>query len=158
FNTAGDSVMCAFDSAVDAMRAAIDIQESLRTRNLAYPPSRRMTYRIGITIGDVVEREGDLLGDAVNIASRLESLPEPGGVGVARPVHGGGINKSAVPFRDIAPREWKNIPQPVHAFVVAWPGQETVADAVPPQSRHEFDRAREALDQKREALDRERDA
>jgi class 3 adenylate cyclase len=158
FNTAGDSVMCAFDSAVDAVRAAIDIQESLRTRNLAYPPSRRMMYRIGVTIGDVVEREGDLLGDAVNIASRLESLAEPGGVCVARSVHESVVNKIAVPFRDIGPRELKNIPQPVHAFVVAWPGQETVADAVPPQSRDAFDRARDALDQKREALDRERDA
>ena len=154
FNTAGDSVMCAFDSAVDAVRAAIDIQESLRTRNLAYPPSRRMMYRIGVTIGDVVERDGDLLGDAVNIASRLESLAEPGGVCVARSVHEAVANKIAVPFRDIGPRELKNIPQPVHAFVVAWPGQETVADAVPPQSRDELGLDREA--RRRDRDDRRR--
>ena len=62
FNTAGDAVLAEFPSAVEAVRCAIDIQESLRTRNLAYPPSRQMHFRIGITIGDVVERDGDLLG------------------------------------------------------------------------------------------------
>ena len=72
FNTAGDAVLAEFPSAVEAVRCAIDIQESLRTRNMAYPPSRQMSFRIGITIGDVVERDGDLLGDGVNIAARLE--------------------------------------------------------------------------------------
>src|SRR3978361_2008429 len=74
FNTAGDAVLAEFPSAVEAVRGAIDIQESLRTRNMAYPPSRQMSFRIGITIGDVVERDGDLLGDGVNIAARLEGL------------------------------------------------------------------------------------
>ena len=60
FNTAGDAVLAEFPSAVEAVRCAIDIQESLRTRNMAYPPSRQMSFRIGITIGDVVERDGDL--------------------------------------------------------------------------------------------------
>src|ERR1700744_1534037 len=60
FNTAGDAVLAEFPSAVEAVRCAIDIQESLRTRNLAYPPSRHMSFRIGITIGDVVERDGEL--------------------------------------------------------------------------------------------------
>jgi len=79
FNTAGDAVLAEFPSAVEAVRCAIDIQESLRTRNMAYPPSRQMAFRIGITIGDVVERDGDLLGDGVNIAARLEGLAEVGG-------------------------------------------------------------------------------
>jgi adenylate cyclase len=74
FNTAGDAGLAEFPSAVEAVRCAIDIQESLRTRNLACPPSRQMAFRIGITIGDVVERDGDLLGDGVNIAARLEGL------------------------------------------------------------------------------------
>jgi class 3 adenylate cyclase len=60
FNTAGDAVLAEFPSAVDAVRCAIDVQESLRTRNLAYPSSRQMSFRIGITIGDVVERADDL--------------------------------------------------------------------------------------------------
>jgi class 3 adenylate cyclase len=76
FNTAGDAVLAEFPSAVEAVRCAIDIQESLRTRNMAYPASRQMSFRIGITIGDVVERDGDLLGDGVNIAARLEGLAE----------------------------------------------------------------------------------
>ncbi|WP_019402409.1 MULTISPECIES: adenylate/guanylate cyclase domain-containing protein [unclassified Chelatococcus] len=123
FNTAGDSVMCAFDSAVEATRCAIDIQESLRTRNLSLPANRRLQFRIGISIGDVVERDGDMLGDGVNIAARLESLAEPGGICVSRSVHETVANKISVPFRDIGAREVKNIPQPVHAFVVAWPQQ-----------------------------------
>ena len=88
FNTAGDAVLAEFPSAVEAVRCAIDIQESLRTRNMAYPPSRQMAFRIGITIGDVVERDGDLLGDGVNIAARLEGLAEVGGICVSRAVHG----------------------------------------------------------------------
>src|SRR5215207_6421507 len=123
FNTAGDSVMCEFDSAVDAVRCAIDIQESLRTRNRALPPRRRLEFRIGITIGDVVERGGDLLGDGVNIAARLESLAEPGGICVSRSVHEAVANKISVPFRDIGQRSVKNIPQPVHAFAIAWPSE-----------------------------------
>src|SRR5690606_18420181 len=128
FNTAGDSVMCAFDSAVEATRCAIDIQESLRTRNLSLPPARRLQFRIGISIGDVVERDGDMLGDGVNIAARLESLAEPGGICVSRSVHETVANKISVPFRDIGAREVKNIPRPVHAFVVAWPQQAEASD------------------------------
>ena len=123
FNTAGDSVMCAFDSAVEAVRAAIDIQESLRTRNRADPPGRRLQFRIGITIGDVVERGTDLLGDGVNIAARLEGVADPGGICVSRSVHEAVANKVSVPFRDIGQRALRTIPQPVHAYAVAWPGE-----------------------------------
>ncbi|MFK4490422.1 adenylate/guanylate cyclase domain-containing protein [Bradyrhizobium sp. USDA 336] len=119
FNTAGDAVLAEFPSAVDAVRCAIDIQESLRTRNMAYPPSRQMSFRIGITIGDVVERDGDLLGDGVNIAARLEGLAEVGGICVSRGVHEQVANKLSVQFADIGAQEVKNIPTPVHAYMVA---------------------------------------
>ena len=119
FNTAGDAVLAEFPSAVDAVRCAIDIQESLRTRNMAYPPSRQMSFRIGITIGDVVERDGDLLGDGVNIAARLEGLAEVGGICVSRAVHEQVANKLSVQFADIGAQEVKNIPTPVHAYMVA---------------------------------------
>jgi len=119
FNTAGDAVLAEFPSAVEAVRCAIDIQESLRTRNMAYPPSRQMAFRIGITIGDVVERDGDLLGDGVNIAARLEGLAEVGGICVSRAVHEQVANKLSVQFADIGEQEVKNIPTPVHAFMVA---------------------------------------
>jgi class 3 adenylate cyclase len=119
FNTAGDAVLAEFPSAVEAVRCAIDIQESLRTRNLAYPASRQMSFRIGITIGDVVERDGDLLGDGVNIAARLEGLAEAGGICVSRSVHEQVANKLSVQFADIGAQEVKNIPTPVHAYMVA---------------------------------------
>jgi adenylate cyclase len=119
FNTAGDAVLAEFPSAVEAVRCAIDIQESLRTRNMAYPPSRQMSYRIGITIGDVVERDGDLLGDGVNIAARLEALAEVGGICISRAVHEQVANKLSVRFADIGAQEVKNIPTPVHAYMVA---------------------------------------
>ena len=119
FNTAGDAVLAEFPSAVEAVRCAIDIQESLRTRNLAYPASRQMSYRIGIGIGDVVEREGDLLGDGVNIAARLEGLAEVGGICISRAVHEQVTGKLSARFIDIGARNVKNIPAPVHAYVVA---------------------------------------
>jgi adenylate cyclase len=103
FNTAGDAVLAEFPSAVDALRAAIDIQESLRTRNMAYPPSRHMQFRMGLTVGDVVEREGDLLGDGVNIAARLQGLAVPGGICVSRSVHEQVANKLSVLFDDLGP-------------------------------------------------------
>jgi class 3 adenylate cyclase len=121
FNTAGDSVMCEFDSAVEAVRVAIDIQESLASRNAGVDARRRLQFRMGLTIGDVVERDGDLLGDGVNIAARLESLSPPGGICVSRSVHEAVSNKIAVEFRDIGQRQVKNIPQAIHAFVVEPP-------------------------------------
>jgi adenylate cyclase len=128
FNAAGDAFLAEFPSAVEAVRCAIDIQESLRTRNLAYPDSRQMSYRIGIGIGDVVEREGDLLGDGVNIAARLEGLAEAGGICISRAVYEQVINKLSARFVDIGARKVKNIPEPVHAYlVVTWDDGRTSA-------------------------------
>jgi len=118
FNTAGDAVLAEFSSAVEAVRCAIDIQESLRTRNMAYPPSRQMSFRIGITVGDVVERDGDLLGDGVNIAARLEGIAPVGGICVSRTVHEQVANKLSVQFADIGEQQVKNIPTPVHAYKI----------------------------------------
>lgn len=129
FNTAGDAVLAEFSSAVEAVRCAIDVQESLRTRNMAYPPSRQMSFRIGITIGDVVERDGDLLGDGVNIAARLEGLAAPGGICISRTVFEQVANKLSVQFADIGAQEVKNIPNPVHAYMVALRAEDAMADA-----------------------------
>lgn len=119
FNTAGDATLAEFQSAVDAVRCAVDVQESLRTRNLAYAPSRQMSYRIGITIGDVVERDGDLLGDGVNIASRLESMAPAGGICISRFVYEAVTNKISLKFDDLGLLQFKNIPDRVHAYTVA---------------------------------------
>ena len=130
FNTAGDAVLAEFSSAVEAVRCAIDVQESLRTRNMAYPPSRQMSFRIGITIGDVVERNGDLLGDGVNIAARLEGLAAPGGICISRTVFEQVANKLSVQFADIGAQEVKNIPNPVHAYMVALRAEDAAAGAL----------------------------
>ena len=87
-------------------------------RNMAYPPSRHMQFRMGLTVGDVVEREGDLLGDGVNIAARLQGLATPGGICVSRSVHEQVANKLSVLFNDLGPQEVKNIPAPVYAYRV----------------------------------------
>jgi len=119
FNTAGDAALAEFPSSVDAVRCAVDIQESIRARNLAYPQSRQMFYRVGITVADVVERGGDLLGDGVNIASRLGDLAAPGGICVSRAVYEQVANKVSVKFEDLGPQQVKNIPSAVHAYSIA---------------------------------------
>jgi class 3 adenylate cyclase len=140
FNTAGDAVLAEFSSSVEAVRCAIDVQESIRTRNLAYPFSRQMTFRIGITIGDVVERDGDLLGDGVNIAARLEGLAQPGGLCVSRTVHEQVANKLSVAFVDIGEQAVKNIPTPIHAYTLAL-GPDELRPAKPPPKNNKSKRA-----------------
>jgi adenylate cyclase len=117
-NTVGDAVLAEFPSSVDAVRCAMDVQESIRNRNLAYPPSRHMNFRIGITVGDVVDREGQLFGDGVNIAARLEGLAPSGGICVSRTVYEQAANKLSVKFEDIGGQQLKNIPEPIHAYMI----------------------------------------
>ena len=119
FNTAGDATLAEFPSSVDAVRCAVDIQESIRARNLAVPANRQMSYRVGITVADVVERDGDLLGDGVNIASRLGGLAAAGGICVSRAVFEQVANKVSVKFDDLGQQQVKNIPNAVHAYSVA---------------------------------------
>jgi class 3 adenylate cyclase len=132
FNTAGDSIMCEFDSAVEATRAAIDIQDYMKAQNLTSPQNRRLQFRIGISVGEVVERQNDLLGMAVNIAARLETLSSPGGICLSRAVHEAVSGQIAVPFIDIGERQVKNIPFPVHAFTIV--GPDAGIPAQPPRS------------------------
>jgi class 3 adenylate cyclase len=120
FSTAGDAVLAEFPSAVEAVRCAVDVQESVRTRNMAYPASRQMLFRIGLSIGDVVERDGDLLGDGVNIAARLQTLATPGGLCVSRSVYEQVANKLSLSFADAGPQSLKNIPTPIHAYKVSF--------------------------------------
>lgn len=122
FNTAGDSILAEFPSAVEALRAAVAIQDALRLKNASHPPERRLAFRMGLTIGDVVAVDGDLLGDGVNIAARLESIADAGGICLSQSVYEAVANKVPVTFRDIGPQKLKNIPRPVHAYRVVWPG------------------------------------
>ncbi len=118
FNTGGDSVLAEFPSAVDAVRCAIDIQNALKAWNATNGADRRMDFRIGITIGDVVEDGSDLLGDAVNVAARLQSLTEPGSICVSRSVQEAVNNKVGARMLDLGLKHLKNIPEPVRVYAI----------------------------------------
>ena len=85
-NTAGDSFIIEFPSVVEALRCAVDIQKGMVERNVDAPVARRIELRIGINLGDVIEQDGDLLGDGVNVAARLEGIAPPGGICVSEAV------------------------------------------------------------------------
>ncbi len=116
FHTAGDSVLAEFGSAVEAVRCAMTIQDELRVRNAELPEARRMLFRIGINLGDVIVDGDDLLGDGVNVAARLESIAPPGGVCISGGTFEQVKNKLSVGFEDLGPQTVKNIPDPVAAF------------------------------------------
>jgi class 3 adenylate cyclase len=124
FNTAGDALLVEFSSAVDAVRCAIDVQQAIRSANEELEPQDRMQFRIGITVGDVVEQESDLLGDGVNIASRLQTLAEPGSICVSRSVQEQVYNKIQVAIRFIGERTVKNMSQPLHVYAIGGKGEE----------------------------------
>ncbi|WP_187278169.1 HlyD family efflux transporter periplasmic adaptor subunit [Methylobacterium sp. WL7] len=118
FNTAGDAILAEFPSAVEALRAGLSIQAELAERDHDTLAQRRVRFRMGLTIGDVVEVDGDLLGDGVNVASRLEGIAEPGGICISRSLHEAVSGKVQATFRDLGPQKLKNLPRPVHAFRV----------------------------------------
>jgi len=119
FNTAGDSVLAEFGSAVEAVRCAITIQEELRVRNAQIDEQRRMNLRIGINVGDVLVDGDNLYGDGVNIAARLESIAAPGSICISGSVFSLVKNKLSYGFEDIGLQTMKNIPEPVPAFRLA---------------------------------------
>ena len=125
FNTAGDAVLIEFGSAVEAVRCAVSIQEDLAVRNAQRGEDEQMWFRIGINVGDVMIEGGDLFGDGVNVAARLEGLAEKGGICISGSTFEQVKNKLSVAFSDIGPQKVKNIPEPVPAFRIV-PGQVSV--------------------------------
>ena len=121
-STAGDSVLAEFHSAVEAVRCAVEIQDALRTRNEALPEAQRMPFRIGINLGDVVVKGDDLLGDGVNVAARLESAAQPGGILIASSVYDQITGKLDLAFEDMGEQSLKNISRPIRAFSVSGAG------------------------------------
>jgi len=117
-NTAGDSLLIDFPSVVEALRCAIEIQRGMVQREHETPESKRVRYRIGINVGDVVEQNGDLLGDGVNVAARLEGLAEPDGICVSARVREDVRDKLDVGFQDIGEQALKNIARPVQVYRV----------------------------------------
>jgi class 3 adenylate cyclase len=118
FNTAGDAVLAEFPSAVDAVRCATEIQSALRTRNDHLAPDERMQFRIGVNLGDVIVQGTDLLGDGVNVAARIQTAAEPGGVCVSGSVYDQIRNKLSLEFHSMGERTFKNITQPVRVFSI----------------------------------------
>jgi TolB-like protein/class 3 adenylate cyclase len=116
FATGGDSVLAEFASPVEAVRCAMAIQDELAVRNTELVEDRRMHLRIGINIGDVMVEGDNLLGDGVNVAARLESIAEPGGICISGSTFEQVRNKLPIGFEDIGPQKVKNIAEPVPAY------------------------------------------
>jgi adenylate cyclase len=115
-NTAGDSVLAEFPSAVDAVQCAIAVQERLAEANGSLPENSRLQFRIGIHVGDVMVRAGDLFGDGVNIAARLQALARPGGLCLSAETHGHVRKSLPLAFEDLGPQRLKNFDEPVRVF------------------------------------------
>ena len=115
---AGDAVLAKFDAVVDAMSAAVVIQDEVKTRNEDVPDTRKVIFRIGVNLGDVIEDRGDIYGDGVNVAARLEALAEPGGICISDVVRSAIGNKLDLKYEDLGRQEVKNIAEPVHAYRV----------------------------------------
>ncbi len=116
FGTAGDSVLAEFASVFSAVQCAIDIQQELAVANKPLDEARRLRFRIGINVGDVMVKDGDIFGDGVNIAARLEGLAEPGGICISRGVRDHIRHKLPHKFEDLGEQAVKNIAQPVRCY------------------------------------------
>jgi class 3 adenylate cyclase/DNA-binding NarL/FixJ family response regulator len=114
--TTGDGLLVEFASVVDAVRCAVEIQRAMAERNVEVAAERRVEFRIGINLGDVILDEGDIYGDGVNIAARLEALAEPGEICVSRVVRDQVQDRLDVAFEDRGEQRVKNIARPVHVF------------------------------------------
>ena len=130
-NTAGDSVLAEFGSAVDAVRCAVEAQATLAEANAGVSPERHVNFRIGIHVGDVMIKGGDLFGDGVNIAARLQTLSSAGGVCVSGAAHDQVRKILPFAFADLGTQQVKNIEEPVRAFAVSAKGGPAKADYAP---------------------------
>lgn len=117
-NTAGDSVLAEFGSAVDAVKCAVDAQAALAEANSSLPPDRRINFRMGVHIGDVMVRAGDLFGDGVNIAARLQTLAKPGAVCISSAAHDQVRKVLPMTFEDLGAQNVKNIQESIRVYQV----------------------------------------
>ncbi len=116
--TTGDGLLLEFPSVVDAVRCAVDVQRGMAERNAGGPPDKRIDFRIGINVGDIIIDGDDIFGDGVNVAARLQTLAEPGGICVSRVVRDQVLDKLSFAFEDLGPQEVKNIARPVEVYRV----------------------------------------
>jgi adenylate cyclase len=130
--TIGDAFLVEFTNAVDAVRCAYDIQRGIREFNLSLASDKRIHLRIGVHVGEVVESRGDISGDAVNVASRIEPLAEDGGVCVSRQAYDFVRNKVDIPLTSLGSKALKNVAEPMEVYRMAMPWEKEVSGA--PQS------------------------
>jgi class 3 adenylate cyclase/DNA-binding CsgD family transcriptional regulator/tetratricopeptide (TPR) repeat protein len=131
---AGDSVLAVFETATGAVAAALAVQQELATASVGSAPERRMHFRIGVHLGDVIEKpDGTVYGDGVNVASRLEGLAQPGGITVSDSVRGVVSGRVVATFTDQGEQTLKNIARPIRAFAIDLGLPPTAASAAPAQ-------------------------
>jgi TolB-like protein/class 3 adenylate cyclase len=114
--TTGDGMLVRFASPVEATRCAVEIQQGMTERNSDLPDHKRLQFRIGINLGDVVVEDGDMFGDGVNVAARLEALADPGGICISRSVRDQVRDRLAFAFEDLGEQQVKNIARPLHVY------------------------------------------
>jgi TolB-like protein/class 3 adenylate cyclase len=117
--TTGDGLLAEFASVVDAVRCAVEVQREMIARNAATPAERRIEFRMGINVGDIIIEDGDIFGDGVNIAARLEALAEPGGICLSAAAHEQVRDRLDIAFDDLGEQQVKNITRPVRIYGVA---------------------------------------
>ena len=117
-DTPGDNLLAEFASVVDAVQSAVAIQKELKARNAELPHNRRMEFRIGINLGDVIVEEDRIYGDGVNIAARLEGLADVGGICISRTAYDQIEDKLPLGYEYLGEQTVKNIPKPVRAYKV----------------------------------------
>ncbi|NIM93289.1 MAG: guanylyl cyclase, partial [Anaerolineales bacterium] len=119
----GDNLLAEFGSVVDAVNCAVEIQRELAERNAELPSARQMEFRIGVNLGDVVEEEGRIYGDGVNIASRVERLAEGGGICISGMAYDQVANKLGLEYENLGEHQVKNISTPIRVYrVLSYPG------------------------------------
>src|SRR5262245_44630675 len=128
-DTAGDGILAEFPSVIGATACAAEIQRVMATRNEEVPEHRRMLFRIGINLGDVIHDEARIYGDGINVAARLEGLAEPGGVLVSQAVHDQVRDRLDLAFEDLGERELKNIARPVRVYRLRAPAEARASSA-----------------------------
>ncbi len=131
---AGDAVLAKFESVVEAMSCAVSIQNELGARNVSLQENRRVRFRIGVNSGDVIEDRGDIYGEGVNVAARLEALAEPGGICVSESIRTAVGSKLGLTFEDMGHQSAKNISRPIHAHRVLLGGVSASSTAEPMSS------------------------
>lgn len=143
--TTGDGLLIEFASVVDATRCALEVQRGIKERNVSVPLDKRLEYRIGINIGDVIIEDSDIFGDGVNVAARLEGIAEPGGVVISASAYEASINRVNAEFRDLGELSLKNIKRPIRAFQVVYEppddakGTNVTPDVARPRSGRPFE-------------------